>query len=540
MGKFLKIDSSKIPFTITAILGLGILSIIATALSLVIRINIEAQALLILLSLFLVFYLQRNKSLSPFTKKMVFNRYVFLILVLVSASILELATHVPSNSDSGLYHAQVIHWTENYAAVPGLGNIHARLALNSSWFVLTALFSFSFLNLHSLHLTSSVLFLLFTGFCLSALPEWRTHGGNTSRLIRIILLPFSFNIFGSEISSPGTDLPATLLTWLVIILFMEAVERNSQSDDIHYIIAMMMAAVAVTVKLSAAPLIILLIFQAIFLLKSKKYAVLIKLGIILIILVLPWLIRNIILSGYPLFPQTSLDFFNFDWKIPSKEGKSIEDYVVAWSRIRNTMPEDTLALPFNVWFGIWLQSRTIFQKIYLVVLLIQLIFIFLAIILPTKIFSAYKSLFKKQWFILIATLLGVLYWFLKAPNFRYGTGFFFGLLFTCFSFIIIVLINIIKRKSFATIAAVALIGIFVFITYNSIDINSISDRIIRPADYPIYPSEPCYMGKALMFCSQYYMECWYRPFPCVPFGRINVVMRGDSFQQGFRVITESQ
>ena len=43
--------------------------------------------------------------------------------------------------DSGLYHAQAIRWIEEYGVVPGLANLHCRLAYNSSAFLLTALYS---------------------------------------------------------------------------------------------------------------------------------------------------------------------------------------------------------------------------------------------------------------------------------------------------------------------------------------------------------------------------------------------------------------
>ena len=53
--------------------------------------------------------------------------------------------------DSGLYHAQAIRWIEEYGVVPGLANLHCRLAYNSSAFVLTALYSMEFLVGQSLH-----------------------------------------------------------------------------------------------------------------------------------------------------------------------------------------------------------------------------------------------------------------------------------------------------------------------------------------------------------------------------------------------------
>ena len=43
--------------------------------------------------------------------------------------------------DTGLYHAQNIKWIQEYAVVPGLGNVHGRFAFNSMFFPVSALFS---------------------------------------------------------------------------------------------------------------------------------------------------------------------------------------------------------------------------------------------------------------------------------------------------------------------------------------------------------------------------------------------------------------
>ena len=129
---------------------------------------------------------------------------------------------------------------------------------------------------------------------------------------------------------------------------------------------------------------------------------------------------------------------------------------------------------------------------------------------------------------------------LKTPNFRFGTGFIFGLLFACFSFISIVLINKINWGVFSKIASLVIIGVFIVFAFDTVKIDALADRIISPADYRIYPSEPCRMGNFQMFCAKFYMECWYRPFPCVPFGKLSVFMRGDTFQEGFRKILSTQ
>ena len=49
--------------------------------------------------------------------------------------------------DTSLYHAQSIRWIEEYGIVPGLGNLHSRLAYNSASFCLSALYSMAVFSL---------------------------------------------------------------------------------------------------------------------------------------------------------------------------------------------------------------------------------------------------------------------------------------------------------------------------------------------------------------------------------------------------------
>ena len=67
--------------------------------------------------------------------------------------------------DTGLYHAQSIRWIEEYGVVKGLGNLHCRLAYNSSSFALSALYSFGFLGGQSFHCMAGFLALVLAKVC---------------------------------------------------------------------------------------------------------------------------------------------------------------------------------------------------------------------------------------------------------------------------------------------------------------------------------------------------------------------------------------
>ena len=63
---------------------------------------------------------------------------VVIGLLLTAIWLASRAMLTPGNYDSGLYHLNAIRWTNEYPLVPGLGNLHGRLAFNSSFFTYVA------------------------------------------------------------------------------------------------------------------------------------------------------------------------------------------------------------------------------------------------------------------------------------------------------------------------------------------------------------------------------------------------------------------
>jgi hypothetical protein len=75
----------------------------------------------------------------------------------------------------------------------------------------------------------------------------------------------------------------------------------------------------VTLKLATFPIAIIGIIA---LYRNNKNLVLTVRNLLVsgIALILPWLIRNVILTGYIIYPMENFDFFNFDWEVPEQNG----------------------------------------------------------------------------------------------------------------------------------------------------------------------------------------------------------------------------
>ncbi len=72
--------------------------------------------------------------------------------------------------DSGLYHLQAINWSSTFPIVPGLGNLHSRLAHNSAFFLFGALLNTGPWLGRTHHVVNGILFLVLLAQFISKRP----------------------------------------------------------------------------------------------------------------------------------------------------------------------------------------------------------------------------------------------------------------------------------------------------------------------------------------------------------------------------------
>ena len=136
------------------ITGVVFLTWYAELFSIFYKVGVLAQFILLCGGVGIVLYYCIKKIHKKIIKAIIGGKYnywkifVFLILVLAIAVWTSMSTE---SYDTLLYHAQAIQWIEKYGTVCGLGNLHNRLAYNSAFMCLQALFSFSWHFGRSLH-----------------------------------------------------------------------------------------------------------------------------------------------------------------------------------------------------------------------------------------------------------------------------------------------------------------------------------------------------------------------------------------------------
>ena len=218
-----------------------------------------------------------------------------------------------------------------------------------------------------------------------------------------------------------TDQLVFIFFLYIFIKWFDRYERDDANPHKKAILSVL-GVFAVTLKLSVAPIVILAFFVVYLFAKEKKYKEIIVYSIISVIIVLPYIVRGIIISGYLLYPLTSIDIFNFDWKIPvdianedrwaiSIWGKHTQEYIN-----ENTSFEEVFHLPFSVWIRSWLSSVNSSIRI--------MFFVYDIAVLDWMVTSV-RNVIKKNVDVsgtvpVVILLICTLYWFFSAPLVRYG------------------------------------------------------------------------------------------------------------------------
>lgn len=534
------LDPIERPSTVlVALVGLAVLSMLATLLSLFIPLSASAVIVVLAGAVLILAWNLFSGRLKMTVSRPLFrpSLLALMLLSLVVLSIMEQSTHTPSNSDSGIYHAQTIRWAETYPAVPGLGNLHGRLAFNSSWLAVQALFSFAFLGLQSFHLLPALLSLMVLFDCIGGLIKWTRGKINPRNILKTFLIPVFFYVLPSEISSPGTDLPVVLLIWFIAAAWLERPHRDIQGPGIHDLLLFILILFTITIKLSAAPLLILASLVAISALRRPMQIG--KLTIVTAVFLAPWFARSVIQSGYLVYPVTAVDIFEVDWKVPSADADAERDAIVAYARLPHLDRPEVLAMPTNVWLRQWFANLTLNRKLVLALAVLSpflLIGILAGEILWRERFRIWNVYYLQVY---ITALLGGTYWLFTAPNFRFGYGYLMLLILIPLLLPVTWISRELNRRTHLLSIAVV-IGLILFQAVflgRSFEPATFLKRVLLPQNYPVLPSEPCDLKDRKLLCASEnsYNECWYDPFPCIPFPRPEVAFRGRTLQEGFVV-----
>jgi hypothetical protein len=232
--------------------------------------------------------------------------------------------------DSGFYYLQTIKWTAEHPVQLGLANLFSRLGYNSTWHTLAAAVQLpllrgagpTFLNLVPMLLAADA----------AAVGLARIISGPA--LFKDVFLALLLPVVGHAVGGLGVasaDHAVSLLLAMVFALWIRALEVDDAGFLAEARPALLLSAFAITVKISAAPILLLGGVALWLRRRTVDRRWLGATAALATLLVAPWSVRSVLISGCIAFPApwtcTSLP-----WSL-GKGGAEVElSWVKSWAR----------------------------------------------------------------------------------------------------------------------------------------------------------------------------------------------------------------
>ncbi len=525
-------------YSITDKFWIGICFIGTLLLWLSIFIPLNIWVLVVILGVTLVIVVTRRKvfqkhfsNISDFVKKAPLTMKIMLAFALIAVLIYSLSTSI--SYDQGLYHLQSMLWTEKYPVVYGLGNLHGRLAFNSSFLLLMTVFNYHPNEFYTAFTLNSLCLLVFAIWMIKKVYE--TH--NIVRVATLAAILFlSIFTLGITASSSSTDVLTNIFVIYVLLKWILS-EDNKFAENHPFMIASL-TIFCVTMKLSSTMILLALVvvLSLMFLQKNKRSIYLILL--LGIIVALPWLTRYVLLSGYLVYPFPSIDIFYFDWKIPKEMVIHEKDLTYAWARMQSSDTSQVLAMSLTEWLPIWASTVSLYIKALYAIALCS----------PLLIILFWRTIKNKVLILIWAVAYsGVLFNVLTAPDMRFA----FGYLLTAIAIPILLATTENKKHVYARNALYIFVLISLMYLWDSAygGVEFYRKRSIRSEIGLLHRPVPINMilkhdqiifneykiGNTILSVPQATDRCIDQPLPCTPYYNSNLEMRGDNIEDGFRI-----
>lgn len=523
-------------FPLVALSGWMITGVIAAYLSLVMPLAGLANILLLGGGL-LLWALQRSVMYSvirhwrqQWKQQPFIIHAVFLLLVLFA---LYLSAQQSLAYDDGLYYIQFIKWMQQYPVVPGLANLHERFGFNSHWHVISAVFNWSFITGQPCNQLNGLLYLLVAMYLLPSLGNaphnigWWLKAG----LLISMHLP---QVLVYNMTAPAADLAVFYLCALLLVLWMDAIaDGNAEVGEGDRLFVFLCAAFLVTVKVSAVTILLFPAWLWIRSLRSGAYGQGLVLALSAMLVVLPWCIRNVILSGYLVYPFEKVDLFAFDWKCPPRGVTAVRELIRIWAWYMNRDRAVFEAAAFTDRARIWFfHNLRIYDQGMLLVM----------ILLPFALWWRRRLLPRGMLYWVLFLYIGTGFWFIQAPDPRFAYGF---LMPGCIllGYLLLMKARKLRYIQFAIIMALLLMQVGTLLLYRHLQRQFIQQGAVQPVSQSAWWMPAPYFEQQLIRHNKsftYYTpvvsdRCWNAPLPCTWQLPEGVEMRGGTLKEGFRV-----
>ena len=393
--------------------GLGAATVYAQFFSLFYRVSLLANVVLVIFSAMTVLFWHQDMKRLLTESFRGSSRAVKILIPVLFVLWAYFTSRGYMVHDTKLYHAQSIRWIEEYGIVPGQGVVNSRFSYNSSVFSLAALYSLKFVFGQSMHAMSGWFAFLLSVTTLDIIKGVKKFRFSDFANVAAI---YYLTLITDEVLAPSSDYATMCVLFFLVIKWLRLLEQpKEEQQTAPYGLLCVLGVYALTLKLTAGLILLLLIKPAYRLLKEKQWKQILCYLLLGILTAAPWLIRGVLISGWLLYPFPALDLFDLPWKQKTEWVKTDAGDIKTWGRgVNNSV---LAAQPIWEWYGTWFKTLSLMEKGIALVDIAALV---------SFVGAAIAVFLRKNWenldrlLVCATAACSYLYWQTSAPLPRYG------------------------------------------------------------------------------------------------------------------------
>jgi hypothetical protein len=358
---------------------------------------------------------------------------VLLLIVIVAYS----ANRPVLHGDTFIYHFNAVKWIREFSAVPGLANLHGRLGFNSSFFLFAALTENGFASGQSSHIALSMLMSV-------CIVHWFFIISSSSELMRKRIFCLLTSLFlvnhiisQIDITSLSTDYPTAVLTLVFCLILL---------DNIPYKIFLLLPIAALIFNLKLSGMLTIAIAMLItighllmvkfehkdFFVRRLHYKLMASSCIVLVFTCVGFMLRNAIVSGWLIYPFP-IGNLHLSWSVPKPYVMDMMAWIKQYPKIPGGVNPATIhSNGFFYWFPQWYNQFKLSTEFQLFCISF---FILLWSAFQLKSLGKFVYARLNIFVVLLFGALSIVFWFISAPEIRFGSIYFFVFFAACAIFL---------------------------------------------------------------------------------------------------------
>lgn len=522
--------------------GLAMVGTLALYLSVFLPLNWKAHAIAVMPSLIYCFSRKNRHTIrmqiAELVKSLSWQAHALLFASVLM--VLVISSHSIVHPDTLSYHAQSIQWLQQYKPVPGIMHLRRELGFQSLWFALQAIFTPQITSINTFFPLSGCVLCWYFIFIICRIDGSpvkkanRDASGTTATGGWVLLLLYtlvSWTQVRLTAASTSPDFIVTLYILAAFYSFNQSYQEHSAGYS-YLLLTVLFCSSAFATKLSAIAILLLILFIILHFYRNRNWRGIAFCLCLSALMIIPVLIRNIMVTGYPLYPSSFAGFFNADWKFSEARMNEFEQYITTYARLlppSQTMAGESLQLPFG-WINIWWQRLAAADQLLIVAAMAGIILdlIFLKQVI--------KKAVKQQVVIFLIAIAGTLFWFIKAPDPRFGTGFLISLVYTSY-YPLRERIGFLNNKaalySNKIITGCLFIAIISYTAWRFLNLFE-PGQILWPKGIQKVNYRPVDWHHTRFNLTENRNPCGSTPIPCVTDSSLLSMPRGETIDAGFR------